>query len=126
MPRTNRPPTYRYHKARNCAVVTIDGRNRYLGSYGSPESHEAYARLIAEWNSNGKQFFPTPAESSSAEQSVGEITNIRLFKGLEADVVFLLGLTAKDQRTGKLQVYTQGSRARTLLYVSRLRQGGAA
>lgn len=66
-------PTYRYHKARDCAVVTIDGRNRYLGSYGSPESHEAYARLIAEWNSNGKQFFPTPAESSSAEQSVGEI-----------------------------------------------------
>ena len=49
MPRTNRPPAYRLHKARNCAVVTIDGKNHYLGPYGSPESHEKYARLIAEW-----------------------------------------------------------------------------
>jgi hypothetical protein len=33
MPGTNRPPTYRLHKARNCAVVTIDGKNHYLGPY---------------------------------------------------------------------------------------------
>ncbi len=26
MPRTNRPPKYRCHKARNCAVVTIAPR----------------------------------------------------------------------------------------------------
>jgi len=49
MPRTKCPPSYRRHKARNCAVVTIDGRNHYLGLFGSPESHEKYARLIAEW-----------------------------------------------------------------------------
>src|SRR3954469_2693898 len=49
MPRSNRPPSYRRHKARSCAVVTIDGRNHYLGPYGSPESHDRYARLIAEW-----------------------------------------------------------------------------
>jgi integrase len=49
MPRTSRPPAYRLHKARNCAVVTIDGLNRYIGPYGSSESHEEYARLIAEW-----------------------------------------------------------------------------
>ena len=48
MPRKKSPPSYRFHKARNCAVVTIDGRNRYLGPYGSAESHEQYARLIAE------------------------------------------------------------------------------
>jgi integrase len=29
--------------------VTIHGKNHYLGSYGSPESHEAYARLISQW-----------------------------------------------------------------------------
>ena len=33
MPRTNRPPSYRLRKARKCAVVTIDGRNYYLGAY---------------------------------------------------------------------------------------------
>ncbi len=49
MPKSHRPPSYRLHKARNCAVVTIDGRNHYLGPYGSPESHDRYARLIAEW-----------------------------------------------------------------------------
>ncbi|MEK6234382.1 MAG: site-specific integrase [Planctomycetales bacterium] len=31
------------------AVVTIDGRDHYLGKYGSTESHAKYARLIAEW-----------------------------------------------------------------------------
>jgi integrase len=48
MPRKSSPASYRLHKARNCAVVTIDGRNHYLGPYGSPESKEEYARLIAE------------------------------------------------------------------------------
>lgn len=47
MPRTARPPAYRLHKARNYAVVTIRGKNHYLGTYGTPESYEAYARLVA-------------------------------------------------------------------------------
>lgn len=51
-------------------------------------------------------------------------TNIRLFKGLEADVVYLLGLPAKQSANAGIQVYTQGSRAQTLLYVSRINQGG--
>jgi integrase len=39
-------------------VVTLHGHNHYLGPYGSPESHEKYACLIAEWHAgasrNGK------------------------------------------------------------------------
>jgi hypothetical protein len=50
MPHPKKPPSYRYHKARKCAVVTIHGKNRYLGKYGSPESYEKYARLIAKWH----------------------------------------------------------------------------
>jgi hypothetical protein len=38
MPRTNRPPSYRLHRARNLAVVTIDGKDHYLGRYGCPET----------------------------------------------------------------------------------------
>lgn len=64
MPRTNRPPSYRLHKARNCAVVTINGRNHYLGPYGSPESHERYARLVAEWRANGAHLLPTKARGA--------------------------------------------------------------
>ncbi len=59
MPRNHRPPTYRLHKARRCAVVTIDGRNHYLGPYGSPESHEKYARLIADWRLHSRHLHPT-------------------------------------------------------------------
>jgi len=41
-------PTYRFHRAHKCAVVTLNGKNHYLGPWQSPESHEKYARLIAE------------------------------------------------------------------------------
>jgi integrase len=40
--------TYRLHKPSNQAVVTIQGRTHYLGTYGSPESRAEYDRLISE------------------------------------------------------------------------------
>ncbi len=43
----SRIPAYRYHKARNCAVCTVNGRNHYLGKWQSAESLEKYARLIS-------------------------------------------------------------------------------
>jgi hypothetical protein len=52
MPQVLKQPAYRLHKARNCAVVTLNGKNHYLGPWQSPESHEKYARLIAEWRRN--------------------------------------------------------------------------
>ncbi len=63
MPRTNRPPSYRHHKARDCAVVTIRGKNFYLGKYGSPESKQRYGRLIAEWEAGEKKLPPIPRSS---------------------------------------------------------------
>lgn len=42
-------PSYRLHKASGQAVVTIEGRDLYLGRYDSPASHEAYGRTIAAW-----------------------------------------------------------------------------
>lgn len=42
-----RIPRYRLHKARNLAVVTINGRDHYLGPYGSVESRQKYGELIA-------------------------------------------------------------------------------
>lgn len=41
-------PSYRRHKPSGQARVIIDGEHIYLGRYGSPESKEEYARLIAE------------------------------------------------------------------------------
>ena len=48
MPRKPTVPTYRLHKSSGQARVIVKGKHRYLGLYGSPQSHEAYARLIAE------------------------------------------------------------------------------
>ncbi|MEQ9409773.1 MAG: hypothetical protein RIK87_18705 [Fuerstiella sp.] len=42
-------PVYRHQKARNLAVVRIDGKDVYLGEYKSPESKTKYERLIVEW-----------------------------------------------------------------------------
>jgi len=50
---TRKPPSYRRHKATGYAVVTIAGRDHYLGAHGSPESIDAYKRLISEWTTAG-------------------------------------------------------------------------
>lgn len=44
---TNRVPSYRLHKASGQAIVTLDGRDQYLGVYDTSESKENYDRLIA-------------------------------------------------------------------------------
>jgi hypothetical protein len=45
----SRLPKYRHYKPKNLGVVRIDGKDHCLGHYGSPESQEAYRRLLAEW-----------------------------------------------------------------------------
>ncbi len=51
---TSRPPAYCRYAPRGTACVRLDGKRHYLpGPYGSPDSREAYARLIAEWASPG-------------------------------------------------------------------------
>ena len=53
MPRKrSKVPSYCRHKHSGRAVVRIDGRDQYLGEYGSPESHREYERLIAEWRAS--------------------------------------------------------------------------
>ena len=65
MPRKPSQPCYRHHKARNLAVVTIGGKNHYLGPWQSPESHEKYATLIAEWKRLGGSLSTSPPASST-------------------------------------------------------------
>ena len=45
--RGSTPPKYRLHKSSGKAVVSIHGRDHYLGKYNSPESRRKYRRLIA-------------------------------------------------------------------------------
>ena len=42
-------PKYRLHRASGQAVVTIQGRDFYLGPWKSKASRVEYDRLIGEW-----------------------------------------------------------------------------
>lgn len=48
MPR-KRKPKYSLHKATGQARVRLNGKDHYLGAYGSPESRQRYDDLVAEW-----------------------------------------------------------------------------
>lgn len=72
-----RVPKYRHYKPKNLAVVRIAGRDRYLGPYDSPESHEKYRRLIAEhlMTPVGVEPASPPAEPTDRSLSVAEVLN---------------------------------------------------
>ncbi|MEO2049627.1 MAG: site-specific integrase [Pirellulales bacterium] len=48
-------PKYCKHRASGQAVVTISGRDHYLGPHGTKASRLEYDRLIGEWLQNGRQ-----------------------------------------------------------------------
>jgi integrase len=60
MPRQPKPPAYCRHKASGQAVAYVRRKPCYLGVYGSPESHEAYARLVADWRASHASAETTP------------------------------------------------------------------
>lgn len=53
--RTLSIPKYRHHKASRQAVVTLNGRDFYLGPYDTKTSRNEYDRLVGEWQANGRQ-----------------------------------------------------------------------
>ena len=56
MPRlSHSTPRYRHHKATGLAVVTISGRDHYLGPWKSKASKIEYDRLIGEWLAAGRR-----------------------------------------------------------------------
>jgi hypothetical protein len=48
-------PRYRRHKATGQAVIRLQGRDIYLGKYGSAASKGAYSRFVAAWSTDGGQ-----------------------------------------------------------------------
>jgi len=47
-------PTYRKHRRSGQAVVHLNGKDHYLGRYGTAASKAEYDRLIGEWLAAGR------------------------------------------------------------------------
>ena len=58
-----RTPSYRKHAPSGQAVVTLQGKDFYLGRYNSKESERKYDALIAEYLANGRKLPPTRSET---------------------------------------------------------------
>src|SRR3954447_10680650 len=69
--RTPRTPRYRLHKPSGLAVVTLDGRDFYLGRHGSEESHAEFNRLVAEWLTRTRQVASAPGRA--ADLTINEL-----------------------------------------------------
>lgn len=50
----NHIPAYRKHRASGQAIVTLNGRDHYVGLYGTRASKIVYDRLISEWMANNR------------------------------------------------------------------------
>jgi hypothetical protein len=64
--RGSTPPKYRLHKASGKAVVSIHGKDHYLGQHGTRDSHTKYKLLIADlWAKNEDliPIIPSPFEA---------------------------------------------------------------
>ncbi len=60
-------PKYRPHKPSGQAVVTLDGRHHYLGSWRSKASKAEYDRLTGEWLADGRRLSHEASDPSIAE-----------------------------------------------------------
>lgn len=58
---TKSVPKYRKHRASGQAIVTLGGKDHYLGPHGTKASKREYDRLIAEWMSNDRRM---PSEAT--------------------------------------------------------------
>jgi hypothetical protein len=67
---STRTLSYRLHKPTGQALITLNGKDHYLGKHGTEKSRDECDRLIALWLVNGWRLPPA--------RSTDEVDNIRL------------------------------------------------
>ena len=65
-------PADRQHKARGLAVVTLNGKDIYLGPYGTSASKAEYDRVISEWIANGRRLLE-PRDDLKPDLTITEL-----------------------------------------------------
>lgn len=89
--RSAKVPSYCHHKATGQAVVRVEGRDYYLGKFGSAQSRERYARLIAEWQSR-----PRTTDSALTDADARPTRELSVNEVMFAYVEFAQGYYTKD------------------------------
>lgn len=67
----SRTPSYRLHRPSGQAVVTLSGRDFYLGPHGTKASKAEYDRLVGEWLAHGRRL--PAASAASTDLTVNEL-----------------------------------------------------
>jgi len=83
---TLRTPKYSRHKASGQAVVTLSGRDHYLGPYGTATSRREYDRLITEWIANGRQSPVAASERTIVELMVAYLRHAKAYYGTSSEL----------------------------------------
>jgi hypothetical protein len=86
MSRRSSVPSYRRHKQSGQAIVTLtDGvggsRDVLLGKHGTAESRQAYLRVIAEWEANGRRLAVPAAPAGSLAINELMVAYVRFAEG---------------------------------------------
>jgi integrase len=68
-----RTPSICRHKASGQAVVTLSGKDHYLGRFGTKEAERQYERIIGEWLAANRNL-PPGDEADETDVEVAEVT----------------------------------------------------
>ncbi len=71
---TSKTPAYRRHKQSGQAIVTLSGKDVYLGPHGTKASRIEHGRVIGEWLANGRQL---PKSLVAGIAGAAEIQKVR-------------------------------------------------
>ena len=93
---TLRIPSYRRHKPSGQAVVSIGGRDVYLGKWNSAASRAEYNRIIAEWTAQG---------GTLPQNTTSDFTVAELLAAFEQHAKRILSRTRTASRQPKLANY---------------------
>ena len=70
-------PKYRKHRACRQAIVTLSGRDHYLGPHGTEASRREYDRLVAEWIAGGRLTLAAQQQKSIMELLVAYLKHAK-------------------------------------------------
>lgn len=108
--KSTRIPSYRLHRPSGQAVVTLDGRDIYLGLWNSDENRARYDRAVAEWIANGRRMV---VERQNETEAL-ELTIVEL---IAAYTDFAASYYRKDNReTSEVSSIKQSMRPLRKLY----------